>query len=484
MRARSVCVRVSTAPTVSAAGAPPGRGDVAVAGAGAAVVPGRRDDERVERERPGGGARLRAVGEAGERLGERDQRDAGGVVRVAVVVRVDRALEPGDHLVAARVDRPVPERVGLPAGDADRQHGRAGRDAGEARRARRAPTSRPAICVPWRSTCVGSSGSARGERIGVAADDVDALAGRGRGGTARARSTPVSSSAIVTPRPSTPGTPTFGRWPESGPKSARDSTRAEIDAGYATRTGKTPATSASRSMSGIALGSTSAREAVEHARVAVVGLHGRRPASASRVTRSFCAASVVLVQARSRRVPTMPPAAATRCASDGVLQHDDDALRRARRAAREPTSPRQPAAVVGGGVAWPALLPPVASRTAVAGDGDEREQERMPRLSARRTHRGQDIRGTGRGPRSAPPRRSSPRCRCVSASGARAASASASRSSELAATPPTTAIRARRSAPRPRGRGSTSARTIARWYEAARSARRASSSSGARSRVA
>jgi hypothetical protein len=68
----------------------------------------------------------------------------------------------------------------------------------------------------------------------------------------------VSSSAIVTPRPSTPETVTLGRWPDSGPKSARDSTRVEMAAGYATRTGKTPSTSASRSMRGIALASMSA----------------------------------------------------------------------------------------------------------------------------------------------------------------------------------------------------------------------------------
>ena len=49
-------------------------------------------------------ARLRPVGEGGERLGERDQRDPGRVVGVAVAVRVDRALEPGDQLVGARVD--------------------------------------------------------------------------------------------------------------------------------------------------------------------------------------------------------------------------------------------------------------------------------------------------------------------------------------------------------------------------------------------
>ena len=108
-----------------------GPGDVAVRRRRSTVVPGRRDDERVERERTRDGEGLRAVGEAGERLGERNERDARSVVRVAVAVRVDRSVEPGDDLVAARVDRPVAEPVGLPACDANGQHGRTGRNARE-----------------------------------------------------------------------------------------------------------------------------------------------------------------------------------------------------------------------------------------------------------------------------------------------------------------------------------------------------------------
>jgi hypothetical protein len=38
----------------------------------------------------------------------------------------------------------------------------------------------------------------------------------------------VSSSAIVTPRPSTPEMPISGRWPDPGPKSLRDKTSDEI----------------------------------------------------------------------------------------------------------------------------------------------------------------------------------------------------------------------------------------------------------------
>ena len=90
---------------MSAAGAPPGPADAPVAGPGAAVVPGRDDDERVELGRAGDRARERAVGEGGERLDHADERDPRRVVRVAVAVRVDRALEPGEQLVGARVDR-------------------------------------------------------------------------------------------------------------------------------------------------------------------------------------------------------------------------------------------------------------------------------------------------------------------------------------------------------------------------------------------
>ena len=63
-------------------------------GPAAPSLPAGSDDERVERERALDRARLGAVGKAGEALGETDQRDARGVVGVAVVVRVDGALEP------------------------------------------------------------------------------------------------------------------------------------------------------------------------------------------------------------------------------------------------------------------------------------------------------------------------------------------------------------------------------------------------------
>src|SRR5712692_2441126 len=89
------------------------------------------------------------------------------------------------------------------------------------------------------------------------------------------------------------------------------------------------------------------------------------PENARRVTRSFCAVRTELVQARSRSVPTTPPAAATRWASDGVLRTTITRRLGATRG-REPTSPCQADALIAGAGGWPALLPPVASRTAVA----------------------------------------------------------------------------------------------------------------------
>ena len=163
-----------------------GRGDVAVRRSRAPVVAGGRDDERVERARTGHSRRLGAVGKARERLRERDERDADGVVRVAVAVRVDCAIETGDHLVATREDRPPAEAVGLPSCDANRERSRP--------RARRRAT-RPAISVPCSSTRAGSAGLAAGRAPG--SPPTTSIPGI-------EPSAPVSSTATVTPRPSMP----------------------------------------------------------------------------------------------------------------------------------------------------------------------------------------------------------------------------------------------------------------------------------------
>ena len=93
-----------------------------------------------------------------------------------------------------------------------------------------APTSRPAICVPWRSRCAGSSGLRAARAPGSPPTmSIPGLIRPRRYGVAL--STPVSSSAIVTPRPSTPERPMSARWPWSGAKSGRASTSLEIEAG-------------------------------------------------------------------------------------------------------------------------------------------------------------------------------------------------------------------------------------------------------------
>ena len=106
-----------------------GGSDAAVPRAGGPVVARGRHDEGVERHRTRGCGRERPVGERGERLDDTDERDPHRVVRVTVRVRVDGRLEPGEHLVRASVHRHAAVRVGLPARDADRKHGRPRRDA-------------------------------------------------------------------------------------------------------------------------------------------------------------------------------------------------------------------------------------------------------------------------------------------------------------------------------------------------------------------
>ena len=111
-------------------------GDRAERRAGAAVVPRRCDDERVEVERALHGLGLRPVREGGVRLGHADERDPHRIVLVAVAVRVDEAVEPRDQLVAPAVDKLTAVGSRLPAGDANRKHTRRRRDTAKASRAR------------------------------------------------------------------------------------------------------------------------------------------------------------------------------------------------------------------------------------------------------------------------------------------------------------------------------------------------------------
>jgi hypothetical protein len=91
------------------------------------VVPGRGDDERAQLGRALDGARLGAVGESGERLDEGRKRDRRPVRHRSVAVGVDRALEPGDQLVAAPGQREASVLALLPADDPDRHDLRARR---------------------------------------------------------------------------------------------------------------------------------------------------------------------------------------------------------------------------------------------------------------------------------------------------------------------------------------------------------------------
>ena len=156
-------------------------GDRAERRSGAAVVAGGRDDDGVQVERALDGLGLGPVGERRVRLGDAEERDAHGIVRVAVAVRVDRALEAGDQLVRAGEHDVAPVGGGLPARDADRQDGRARRHAVQAARPAGADEdSRQlgAVALDLRRIL-----RIRARRCVVAVtDDVDAREARGRAG--------------------------------------------------------------------------------------------------------------------------------------------------------------------------------------------------------------------------------------------------------------------------------------------------------------
>ncbi len=98
------------------------------------------------------------------------------------------------------------------------------------------PARMPASSVPCCSICERSSGFARAE----ASESRSRTSMPGSTWPWRygcPRSTPVSRSAIVTPLPSKPGTPTSGRWPLLTPYECDWSCEAETDAGNVARTG-------------------------------------------------------------------------------------------------------------------------------------------------------------------------------------------------------------------------------------------------------
>jgi hypothetical protein len=138
-----------------------------------AVVAGGSDDDGVQVERSLDRARLRAVGERGVGLSDADHGNPHRIVRVAVAVRVNSALEAGDQLVAAAVDEILAVGPGLPAGDPDRQHLGTGCDAAQSARSARADEdARQLSAMPLE---LGRILRIRpGARIAVAADEIDA----------------------------------------------------------------------------------------------------------------------------------------------------------------------------------------------------------------------------------------------------------------------------------------------------------------------
>ena len=106
----------------------PGSRDAPVARTGASVVARGHDRQHVELRGAGDAPGKRPVGERRVRLDHAYQRDARCVVRIPVVVGVDRGLEPGEDLVGARVDAVAALGVRLPAADAHGQDRRAGCD--------------------------------------------------------------------------------------------------------------------------------------------------------------------------------------------------------------------------------------------------------------------------------------------------------------------------------------------------------------------
>src|SRR5207302_1063349 len=104
------------------------------AGHEAAPVAVEEVEERNGATVAGSCGRKRSVPEACKGFGDPDQRDARRVVGIAVAVGVDGTLEPREDLIGAAVDGPSRRRVPLPAGDTNREHRRARRDAGKSRR--------------------------------------------------------------------------------------------------------------------------------------------------------------------------------------------------------------------------------------------------------------------------------------------------------------------------------------------------------------
>ena len=217
-------------------GRPARTADAAVARTGRALVPGRDDDERVEPRRAGDGARDRPVGERGERLGDADDGDAGRVEDVAVGVRVDRALEPGEQLVGPAVDGEPALGARLPAGDPDRQDRRAGRDTAHALRPAAADEqARDLGAVPLEPHRLVRMRPRERARVGIEhVDAVEQPVADERVRRVDRRCRAARSSPRCRRTRAAGGRPAGRRRPRTA---AREAPPRESDAGYAARTG-------------------------------------------------------------------------------------------------------------------------------------------------------------------------------------------------------------------------------------------------------
>ena len=224
------------------------------------------------------------------------------------------------------------------------------------------PATTPASSVPWRSGRRGivGCGCAMAPLPGVMTSMPDVTLSRRNGCD---WSTPVSSSATTTPRPSSPGTPSPGT--EAGTATGTPGLTS-VDVGYATRTGYTATTSRSRSSISSEVGSSRAATAFStrtyRCSAVIVA-----PLAAIRRRNCSCAARAEATQPRICVSVAAPPSASTRMASDGPRS---TTMYRCAvdTSARTPSTPCQPAssmdAICAG--ASPAASPPRTAASAAA----------------------------------------------------------------------------------------------------------------------
>ena len=479
-RTLAVSARRSAAATVRAAGAPPGPPMLPYPGPAGPSLPAGTTTSVSSRSRALDRSRERPVVEGRERLGNPDDRDPRGVERAPVGVRIDRALEAGEQLVGPAVDREAAVGVGLPARDADRQDGRArGHAVGSrpARRGRRAGPRSASRAARRASARRDAAARARGRR-----DRARRCRPRpGRGGTECVASTPVSSRAIVMPRAVETGHAARARRPRRARTSlgsARERERGRIrgthgidadDVRLALEQGERARVDRRR-------------EAVERARVDEVGDRAGSPRARASPRSASVRRATAAVQCAHLGLARLAARLGDPVGERRVLEDDDHALADGD-VAPLAVDEAAPGRRAGGGRIARGAVPAAGEEQRAAYRQREAAGEPRTVRRAMHMHRGQGSEDREGVCRICPRRRSSRRCRCR----ARAARSGRAAAPRAARSWPRRRPRRRSSrglpARQPPAVRSTSARTIARWYEAARSARRATASSP-RSRTA